>query len=100
MNLSIYLIFSTVLFCISILGILINRKNLIFLIMCIELMLLSVNTNFIIYSKLWHDINGQVIVLFILAVSAAEIAIGLAILIKLFKIKGSVNIMDLISLKN
>ena len=68
--------------------------------MCIELMLLSVNTNFIIYSKLWHDINGQVIVLFILAVSAAEIAIGLAILIKLFKIKGSVNIMDLISLKN
>ena len=100
MNLSVYLIFNAILFCMAILGILINRKNLVFLIMCIELMLLAVNTNFITYARLWNDIHGQVIVLFILAVSAAEMAIGLAILIKLFKTKASIDIMDLSVLKN
>ncbi len=100
MNLAIYLIFSAILFCTALLGILINRKNLIFLIMCIELMLLAVNTNFITYARLWNDINGQVIVFFILAVSAAEMAIGLAILIKLFKTKDSIDISDLSILKH
>ena len=99
MNLSIYLMFSAILFCIAILGILINRKNLILLLMCIELMLLAVSTNFIIYGKLWNDINGQILVLFILTVSASEVAIILAILIKLFKIKHSIDVTNLEKLK-
>ena len=99
-NLSIYLIFNSVLFGTAILSILINRKNLIFLIMSIELMLLAVSSNFVTYARLWNDINGQIIVLFVLAVSAAEMAVGLAVLLKLFKTKSSINLMDLSVLKN
>lgn len=99
MNLSIYLICSAIVFCLAILCILINRKNLIFLIMCIELMLLAVSTNFVVYARLWNDINGQIMILFVLAGSAAEMAIGLTIVIKLFKIRDSINIMDLSNLK-
>lgn len=100
MNLSIYLIFSATMFCIAILGILLNRKNLILLFIYIELMLLAVNTNFVAYSKLWNDINGQVFVFFILTISAAETALGLAILIKLFKTSTSLNIADIAKLRN
>lgn len=100
MNLSIYLMFSAIMFCIAILGILLSRKNLILLLVYIELMLLAVNTNFIAYSKLWNDIHGQVFVFFILTVSAAEIALALAVLIKLFKINNSLNISDIATLKH
>jgi len=100
MNLSIYLIFSATMFCIAILGILLNRKNLILLFIYIELILLAVNTNFVAYSKLWNDINGQVFVFFILTISAAETALGLAILIKLFKTSTSLNIADIAKLRN
>lgn len=99
-NLSIYLIINAILFGLAILGILINRKNLILLIICIELMLLAANTNFIAYARLWDNINGQIMVFFILVASAAEMAIGLAILIKLFKLRSSVNIIELSNLKD
>lgn len=98
-NLSYYLIINACLFGISLAGIILSQKNLIFLIIFIELMLLAVNNNFIAYARLWNDINGQIIVLFILSCCAVEIAIGLAILLKLFKHRASVNIMDLTKLK-
>lgn len=100
MNLSIYLTFSALMFCLALLGMLLNRKNLILLFIYIELMLLAVNTNFIVYSKLWNDINGQVFVFFILTISAAEIALALAILFKLFKINRSLNIVDIANLRH
>jgi len=87
-----YLIFSELLFCISIAGIFINRKNILLLLMSIELMLLSVNTNFIIFSHFNNDINGQVFVFFILAVAAAESAIGLAIIVSLHRLSNSLEI--------
>tara|TARA_B100001778_G_scaffold310426_1_gene292600 strand:- start:852 stop:1157 length:306 start_codon:yes stop_codon:yes gene_type:complete len=87
-----YLVFSALLFCISIAGIFINRKNILLLLMSIELMLLSVNTNFIIFSHFSSDITGQVFVFFILAVAAAESAIGLAIIVSLFRIRNSLEI--------
>lgn len=87
-----YLIFSALLFCISIAGIFINRKNILLLLMSIELMLLSVNTNFIIFSHFSNDINGQVFVFFILAVAAAESAIGLAIIVSLHRLSKSLEI--------
>lgn len=98
-NLSYYLIFNAILFGISLAGIILSQKNLIFLIIFIELMLLAVNNNFIAYARLWNDINGQIIVLFILSCCAVEIAIGLAMLLKLFKHRASINIIDLINLK-
>ena len=87
-----YLVFSAVLFCISVAGIFINRKNILLLLMSIELMLLSVNTNFIIFSHYSNDITGQVFVFFILAVAAAESAIGLAIIVSLFRARNSLEI--------
>ncbi len=90
-----FLILGAILFCISIAGIFLNRKNLIIILMCIELMLLSVNLNFIAFSYFNADIAGQVFVFFILTVAAAESAIGLAILIVLFRNKGSINVEDL-----
>ena len=87
-----YLVFSALLFCISVAGIFINRKNILFLLMSIELMLLSVNTNFIIFSHYSNDITGQVFVFFILAVAAAESAIGLAIIVSLFRARNSLEI--------
>lgn len=79
------LILAAALFAIAILGIVINRRNLITLLMCIELMLLAVNFNFIAFSRLHHAIDGQVFVFFIMAVAAAESAIGLAILVSLYR---------------
>jgi len=94
-----YLILAAVLFCLSIAGIFINRKNIIVLLMCIELMLLSVNLNFVAFSHFHGDIAGQVFVFFILTVAAAEAAIGLAILVVLFRNKRSINVTDISSMK-
>jgi NADH-quinone oxidoreductase subunit K len=90
--LSWYIVFATVLFCISIAGIFINRKNVIVLLMCIELMLLAVNTNFVAFSRFLGNPSGQVFVFFILTVAAAESAIGLAILVLLFRNTGSIDV--------
>ncbi len=90
---------AALLFCISVAGIFLNRKNVIILLMCIELMLLSVNMNFIAFSHFLGDIHGQIFVFFILTVAAAEAAIGLAILVVMFRSKESINVDDLDSLK-
>jgi NADH-quinone oxidoreductase subunit K len=97
--LSDYLILGAILFALSIAGIFINRKNLIVLLMCIELMLLAVNTNFIAFSHFLGDTAGQVFVFFILTVAAAEAAIGLAILVVLFRNRKTINVEELDSLK-
>jgi NADH-quinone oxidoreductase subunit K len=97
--LSDYLILSAGLFCIAVAGIFLNRKNVIILLMCVELMLLAVNTNFIAFAHFRHDMTGQVFVFFILTVAAAEAAIGLAILVVLFRNRRTINVQDLDSLK-
>ncbi len=94
-----FLILGAVLFGLSVTGIFINRKNVIILLMCIELMLLAVNTNFIAFSHFMSDISGQVFVFFILTVAAAETAIGLAILVVLFRNRHTIDVDDLDSLK-
>ena len=94
-----YLTFSAILFGISIAGIFINRKNLIVLLMCIELMLLAINTNFIIFSRSLIDVSGQIFVFFILTVAAAEAAIGLAILVVLFRSLNTIRVDQLDQLK-
>ena len=97
-NLSHYLVLGALLFAISVIGIFLNRKNVIILLMCIELMLLAVNLNFIAFSHYLNDIAGQVFVFFILTVAAAESAIGLAILVVLFRNLRTINVDDLNSL--
>ncbi len=97
--LSDFLILAAILFCISVAGIFINRKNVIILLMCIELMLLSVNMNFIAFSHFLGDIGGQIFVFFILTVAAAESAIGLAIMVVLFRNRHTINVADLNSMK-
>jgi NADH-quinone oxidoreductase subunit K len=97
--LSDYLILGAILFSISLAGIFLNRKNVIILLMCIELMLLAVNTNFIAFSHFHGDTVGQVFVFFILTVAAAEAAIGLAILVVLFRNRHTINVQDLDTLK-
>ncbi len=99
MVLSDFLILGAVLFGLSVAGIFINRKNVILLLMCIELMLLAVNTNFIAFSHFLGDSAGQVFVFFILTVAAAEAAIGLAILVVLFRNRQTINVDDIDSLK-
>lgn len=98
-QLSDYLTLSAILFAISIAGIIINRKNVITLLMCIELMLLSVNLNFIAFSYFSSDIQGQIFVFFVLTVAAAEAAIGLAILVALFRARSSIEVESLNKLK-
>ena len=98
-SLSHFLVLGAVLFCISVAGIFLNRKNVLILLMAIELMLLAVNMNFIAFSHFLGDIAGQVFVFFILTVAAAEAAIGLAILVVLFRNKRTINVDDLESLK-
>ncbi len=88
-----------VLFCISLAGIFLNRKNVIVLLMSIELMLLSVNINFVAFSRQLGDAAGQVFVFFILTVAAAEAAIGLAILVALFRSRRTINVGEVDSLK-
>ena len=94
-----FLSLSAVLFALSIAGIFLNRKNVILLLMCIELMLLAVNFNFIAFSRYLDDTAGQVFVFFILTVAAAEAAIGLAILVVLFRSKNSIDVEELNVLK-
>ena len=93
------LILSGLLFAISVAGMFINRKNLILLLMCVELLLLAVNFNFVAFSRYLNDINGQIFVFFVLTVAAAESAIGLAILVVLFRERRSINVEDLSTLK-
>jgi len=93
------LVLGAMLFSLSIIGIFLNRKNLIVLLMAIELMLLAVNTNFVAFSHYLGDMNGQIFVFFILTVAAAESAIGLAILVLLFRNKSSINVDELDVLK-
>ena len=90
---------AALLFCISIAGLFLNRKNVIILLMCIELMLLAVNMNFIAFSHFLGDIHGQVFVFFILTVAAAESAIGLAILVVMFRNKDTINVDALAEMK-
>jgi NADH-quinone oxidoreductase subunit K len=97
--LSHYLVLGALLFAISIVGIFLNRKNVIILLMAIELMLLAVNLNFIAFSHFMDDIAGQVFVFFVLTVAAAESAIGLAILVVLFRNVRTINVDDLDQLK-
>ena len=97
--LSHFLVLGALLFAIAMIGIFLNRKNVIILLMAIELMLLAVNMNFIAFSHFLGDIAGQVFVFFILTVAAAESAIGLAILVVLFRNLNTINVDDLDSLK-
>ena len=98
-SLSHYLVLGGILFAISVLGIFLNRKNVIIILMAIELMLLAVNMNFIAFSHYLGDIHGQIFVFFILTVAAAESAIGLAILVVLFRNMRTINVDDLVHLK-
>ena len=99
LSLAHYLILGAILFAISIVGIFLNRKNIIILLMAIELMLLAVNMNFIAFSHYLQDVSGQLFVFFILTVAAAESAIGLAILVCLFRNLSTINVDDLDRLK-
>ncbi len=90
-----YLTLGAILFALSVIGIFLNRKNLIVLLMAIELMLLAVNMNFVAFSHYLGDLNGQIFVFFIFTVAAAESAIGLAILVQLFRNKSSINVDEL-----
>jgi NADH-quinone oxidoreductase subunit K len=98
-TLSHYLVLGAILFAISMAGIFLNRKNVIILLMAIELMLLAVNMNFIAFSRYLGDPGGQVFVFFILTVAAAEAAIGLAILVTLFRNRSTINVAELDDLK-
>ena len=94
-----FLSLGAILFALSVVGIFLNRRNLIVLLMAIELMLLAVHTNFIAFSHYLNDMHGQIFVFFILTVAAAESAIGLAILVLLFRNKSSINVDELNELK-
>ena len=94
-----YLMLGGILFSISVAGIFLNRKNVIILLMCIELMLLAVNMNFVAFSHFLGDATGQIFVFFILTVAAAEAAIGLAILVVLFRARQTIDVDDLDTLK-
>jgi len=97
--LSHFLIVGALLFSISVAGIFLNRKNMIILLMCIELMLLAVNLNFVAFSHYLGDMAGQVFVFFILTVAAAEAAIGLAILVTVFRNRRTINVQELDEIK-
>lgn len=94
-----YLALAAVLFVIGVFGIFLNRKNVIVILMSIELMLLSININFVAFSAHLHDLTGQVFTMFILTVAAAEAAIGLAILVTYFRNRGSIAVEDISELK-
>ena len=94
-----YLILSAIVFSVGLLGLLINRKNVIILLMCVELLLLAVNMNFIAFSHYFADLAGQIFVFFILAVAAVEAAIALAILIVLFRTRHTIQVDALTRLK-
>jgi NADH-quinone oxidoreductase subunit K len=99
MPLADYLVLSAIIFTIGVAGIFINRRNLIVLLMCVELILLAVNTNFVAFSRYLQNLDGQIFVFFVLTVAAAEAAIGLAILVVLFRKRNSINVDQINSLK-
>ena len=94
-----YLILGAIIFTIGIIGIFLNRKNLIVILMCIELLLLAVNINLVSFSIFLNDLNGQIFTLFILTVAAAEAAIGLAIIVVYYRNSGSIRVEDINTLK-
>lgn len=94
-----YLILGAILFGLGLVGIMLNRKNIILLLVCVELMLLAVNTNFIAFSRYYHDVGGQIFVFFILTVAAAEAAIGLAIVMLLYRNRGNIDVDKMNHLK-
>ena len=94
-----YLILGTIIFITGIIGIFLNRKNLIVILMCIELLLLAVNINFVSFSIFLNDLTGQIFSFFILTVAAAEAAIGLAIIVVYYRNSGSIRVEDINSLK-
>lgn len=94
-----YIIVSAILFAIAVAGIFINRKNVIILLMCIELMLLAINTNFVAFARFLNITSGEIFVFFILTVAAAESAIGLAILVTLFRSRRTILVEELDTLK-
>lgn len=98
-TLQMMLVLSGMLFVLAVAGIFINRKNIILMLMCIELLLLAANFNFVAFSRYLGNIDGQVFVFFVLTVAAAEAAIGLAILVVLFRERRSINVADVSSLK-
>lgn len=98
-GLSNYLSLAAILFTVGVFGIFLNRKNVIVILMCIELMLLAVNINFVAFSAYLGDMAGQVFTMFILTVAAAEAAIGLAILVVFFRTKGSIAVEDISAMK-
>lgn len=98
-GLSHYLILAGILFTVGVFGIFLNRKNVIVILMSIELMLLAVNINFVAFSSFLNDLGGQVFAMFILTVAAAEAAIGLAILVVFFRNRGSIAVEDISTLK-
>lgn len=94
-----YLILSAVLFGLSLVGIMLNRRNVILLLVCVELMLLAVNTNFVAFSHYYSEVTGQIFVFFILTVAAAEAAIGLAIVMLLYRDRGNIDVDKMNHLK-
>ena len=94
-----YLILAAIIFTIGIIGIFLNRKNLIVILMCIELLLLAVNINLVSFSIFLNDLSGQIFTLFILTVAAAEAAIGLAIIVVYYRNSGSIRVEDINTLK-
>lgn len=94
-----YLIFTTILLGLSLVGMLINRRNIILLLVCVELMLLAVNTNFIAFSHYYGENSGEVFVFFILTVAAAEAAIGLALVMLLYRNRSTINVNQMNHLK-
>jgi NADH-quinone oxidoreductase subunit K len=94
-----YMIFSTILFTLGLIGMVVNRKQVILLLVCLELLLMAVNTNFIAFSHFYEQTAGQIFVFFILAVAAAEAAIGLAIVMLLYRNKGNIDMLNMNLLK-
>ncbi len=94
-----YLILGAILFGLSLVGIMLNRKNIILLLVCVELMLLAVNTNFVTFSHYYNEVAGQVFVFYILTVAAAEAAIGLAIVMLLYRNRGNIDVDKMNHLK-
>jgi len=98
-GLSGYLIVAAALFSIGVIGLFLNRKNVITILMCIELMLLAVNINLVAFSHFLNDISGQIFVFFVLTVAACEVAVGLAILVSYYRLRGSIEVEDINTLQ-
>lgn len=99
MSLNHYLVLSALLFTVGVLGIFLNRKNVIIILMSIEMMLLAVNVNFVAFSHYRHDLTGQIFAFFVVTVAAAEAAIGLAILVTFFRNRATIDVEEIDSLK-